>query len=365
MSDALALGSDSSGVPPRFDPTFFPSARSSNAAEKVSLCAGEERRADITVLPASPLAVSGTVDVPAKDRLRTYVMLTAPESGSLRAARIDSDGKFKIPYVSPGDYTIAAVVSGAVQEGISNLPTAGTAITVSDGNVDGIILKPRSGISIRGRVRPTVANANPDFTGLQVALTPTDSQESMRGGLASVKSNGSFIIPHVPPGTYRIVIYADRQTNNRFASYYMKSAALNGADVLTNGVRVSSENSGILDIVIDSHGLTVDGLVSDSSGNPVPNAEVVLRPRGRFKDRSDMEQHGTSDIRGMYKLEGVAPGEYEIVAFTIADNLRAAMLILADQEHPQIKKISITNNATIPVELVEIDDLAMADNCEQ
>jgi Carboxypeptidase regulatory-like domain len=130
--------------------------------------------------------------------------------------------------------------------------------------------------------------------------------------------------------------------------------SLDGRDVADSGFTVSGETS--LDVVISANGATIEGTVVDSKGKPAADVTVVDVPTEEHRNRQDLYQRDTTDGLGHFRLRGLNPGKYTVLAFDDlqADIRQAEFLKFYDSrgEHVQLDEGARTN---IVVKLIATD----------
>lgn len=130
--------------------------------------------------------------------------------------------------------------------------------------------------------------------------------------------------------------------------------SLGGRDVADSGFSVSGDIS--LDVVISANGATIEGTVVDSMGKPAPDVTVVDIPPAEHRNRQDLYQRDTTDKLGHFRLRGLNPGKYTVLAFDDleADIRQPGFLKSYDGrgEHVQLDEGSQTN---IVVKLIATD----------
>ena len=157
-----------------------------------------------------------------------------------------------------------------------------------------------------------------DWTQLNVVLLPADDNDfgvevgGTFGGpaMSGVNKDGSFELKNVTGGSYRLLVGA--QSNN-LRDYITKSVNLDGRDVADSGFNVSAGTS--LDVVMSANGATIEGTVVDSKGKPAAYATVLDVPSGEHRNRQDLYQRDTADELGHFRLRGLNPGKYTVLAF--------------------------------------------------
>src|SRR5262249_47761292 len=76
-----------------------------------------------------------------------------------------------------------------------------------------------------------------------------------------------------------------------------------------------------------NRGTELQGQVRDLSGQPIANASIEI-----FSDKLDWKSQTKSDSKGRYKLNGLLPGRYTIVASYLGFRREERMAILRESE---------------------------------
>jgi hypothetical protein len=74
------------------------------------------------------------------------------------------------------------------------------------------------------------------------------------------------------------------------------------------------KNAGDVNIQLSPRSATAEGVVLDTAGRPVPDAQVVLVPT-TFRNREDRYYSVYADPGGNFRIAGIAPGTYIVFAF--------------------------------------------------
>src|SRR5262249_4684883 len=155
---------------------------------------------------------------------------------------------------------------------------------------------------VRGRFRMD-KERKMDWSQLSIVLTSDDPEEFTVGNVAGalttarVQSDGTFGLPKVPAGQYRLCVTSN---SNNLADYYPKSVNLEGKDVSDSGFSVNGGTYS-LDVLVSADGGTIDGTVVDAKGKPVADATVVAAPNGERRKRFDIFGQDRSDAQGHFK----------------------------------------------------------------
>jgi len=189
-------------------------------------------------------------------------------------------------------------------------------------------------ISLNGHVTfdrdLSAAAANPNPSDLQVRMSrDPDLPAAPMGGPGFNRPplpNGTITLNNIPPGDYRIdmwpfafrkdgTISSARPIPEGYLNAYVKSIRLGNADVLADGLHLWGPTQASLEVVIGLNGAQVEGTTVDNGHEPVANITIVAVPDGSNKARTDLYRTTTSDRRGHFSMEGLAPGDYTFYAW--------------------------------------------------
>jgi hypothetical protein len=133
------------------------------------------------------------------------------------------------------------------------------------------------------------------------------------GGGASGRpaADGTFRLNNVAPGEYRVQVQMP-------ANAYVKSALLNGVDVLDSPLVIAGTAAGNMEVVVSSESGKVEGSLVDERSDPAPAAQVVLVPN-RSRGRADLYKTAVTDSAGRFSFGGVAPGDYKVFSWREID----------------------------------------------
>jgi hypothetical protein len=211
---------------------------------------------------------------------------------------------FEFPTVPPGSYYLYAMVSGEGKRCIGH-----QALEVADTDIDGATLTVTSGVEIKGRLR-LEEKSDSNLGSLEVLLHSRST--IMPFGVNtqdSPKPDGSFLLKNAYDGDYEINV------ENLPENSFVKSARLDGVEVLTAGVSLDTKQApGTLEIVISPNGANVDGAIS-KDGQPFPGATVAIVPAPPHRGEKRLFKSTTTDQNGHFTLRGLAPGDYKVFAW--------------------------------------------------
>ena len=230
-----------------------------------------------------------------------------------------ADGTFEFRDIASGTYAIAVqipennepapVLMGPFSP---SRPTATAVVTISDSDVDGIVLTPTPGVPLPGRVIvegqdiSTVSGVDR----LRVQLTSLDALATgfQNSRVQGLNTDGTFVEENTLPGRYRLSI------TPMPPDLYIKEARFNQIDVLNRPLEFSGTVSAPLEIVLSPRGGQIEGTVTNDQQQPVAGIDVVLIPE-QHRDRIDLHKTAVTDEAGHFTIRGIAPGEYTVYAW--------------------------------------------------
>jgi hypothetical protein len=311
--------------PEGYPVTYFPSTVNIESAKPIDLKAGGSAdNADIVVTRVRTSRVRGTVTHEGKPVSAGQVLLqrqaTAADSSWTRVSEI-TEGQFEMRGVLPGSY-IAWARTGEPEKRLwSRIPVE---IRPAETNTIAIRVSPAPDIS--GKLSfDGATDSTPDFTQLGVylipeALMPVDfTLQRVELGVpartVTPSADGSFTFRGVAPWDYRVVVSVPPNAPNAasLGRVYLKSARHKGSDTANDGLRVTTEFEGSLDLTLalDSGGL--DGRVLNETKESAGSARVVLIPDARH--RLDRYLAVAASATGRFQMPGIPPGKYKIFAW--------------------------------------------------
>src|SRR5262249_36777038 len=106
---------------------------------------------------------------------------------------------------------------------------------------------------------------------------------------ASFQRSDRFTINDVIEGDYHV------QLNDLPKDTYVKSIRSGATDVLNGLLHVDPRSNDRLEIVLGANAATVDGVVVNKNGQPVPKAPVALVPDVAHRERADLYRSALTD----------------------------------------------------------------------
>ncbi len=325
-----------SGWDRRYVPQFFPGGLEPGDSDLFEVKAGQELSGiELRIRRYEGVTVSGRVTGLAGGAVRLSVMLQS-NTGSLHGSYQTSarnDGSFTIPHVPPGAYTLLA------QSGRGYPPRAGEFLAqqrlqVATDDVRGLTLALRE-------VQPIDLAGTVIFEG---GGKPAPVLISVSGGgpivAAHSDENGSFVLKGLLPVRYHLNVFDDRRSAPTFTPI---SAQFGGKEVLHDAFDVYGPQAGPLRITVSFRQIPVSGTVSDSSGEPVAGAAVLLS----FSGQPYRELWASTDEHGAFRSFSPMAGEFHV--FVLRDPSQTDLIrdpeFVAAHEHdfPPVRLIDGPN----------------------
>ncbi len=326
-------------------PLYFPGVADWSAATAIDLKPGVTyTSADFVVSEVRAAQIRGQVrDAAGQPVMGAAGVLAiqgdAPASGD-RYGSVRDDGTLEFKGIAPGAYDLV-VSSGNLPAGVLTTVPAGiggavidrgaavaagaandarlqarTPLRVISADIENLSLTLRPGFRIDGKIvfegLPTA-----DMAGLAVQLVPSSplpyetsstaislqrSRSFSMPGL--VGTDGTFSITGAFPGVYRIAI---RGASKLPPGAHIKSARIEGKDVLSPRFVLETEPRGELEIVIGSNPGTLQATAIDDKKAPAKAATLVLIPDSERSQRYELYLKVVTDGEGKARLENVPP----------------------------------------------------------
>ena len=332
-----------------YSPVYFPGTADAGAATTVTLAASEERDGvDFPLQWVGTAKISGTIaDVEGKPATSVSVNLVAkqpipsiaPFSGR---GTTDARGAFAFPGVTPGEYTIIVRSAGraegpAARAGGPPAPRpilwAQQELTVRGEDVSGLNLGLQRALSVAGRlVFEGAAEPPSDLTKVRLSLGPapsagtTTTTITMGGAPPEITADGTFTLTGATPGRYRLSASVPGPLSTNPASaptptWLVKSVLSGGVETLDSALEISTADVSGIVVTFTDHPTELSGRLTDSNGKPAPEYWVVAFTTDRtfWTPGSRRVRTMKPDAEGKFKIVGLPPGDYYMVALTDLD----------------------------------------------
>jgi protocatechuate 3,4-dioxygenase beta subunit len=290
-------------------PTFYPGVPDAGRAAPVTVNGGDEfSGVDISLQSSRTLTVKGhVINAGCGTALQGMVMLqnASPNSGQMNSGNSASNdqGAFELHNVLPGSYYLTAMLPSEGKQCIGR-----QALEVTDADLDGVMLAVTPGVEIKGHLHQEgPSDSNPGA--LSISLSSKSNTPMFGRPSDSVKADGSFLLKNAFDGEYEVYV------NNLPDNSFLKSARLDGVDVLTAGLTLDTKQApGSLEIVVSSNGASVDGAITKDQ-QPFPGATITLVPDPPHRGERRLFKSTTTDQNGHFTLQGISPGDYKVFAW--------------------------------------------------
>jgi uncharacterized GH25 family protein len=224
-------------------------------------------------------------------------------------ARIYPDGRFEFAGVAPGDYVVQAY------RGRRNSSTEGefgaARVTVTDGDVKGVVVRTSAGSSIHGRItfEPSLGTnlPNPWDVALSPILVDFDLSPQNNFASADIRPNSTFTIEGIN-GPRRLEVITTPP------GWVLKEIRAGGIDVTDQVLPFGTADESLRDVeVIFTDRVTeLIGSVRDDRARPMVAASVIVfsTDRARWYSRSRYVQRARTEADGSFSIAGLPAGHY-------------------------------------------------------
>ncbi|HLQ77413.1 MAG TPA: carboxypeptidase-like regulatory domain-containing protein [Terriglobia bacterium] len=356
--------------------TFYPGVTRLNDAMPITIRGGEDLRGiDIAIrtaplfkisgqvtssipIPLSPTGepVLGTAFLHLADRdLNTPNDSTrANQAGTFVISPLNSTGTFEVAGVAPGSYELLArVADPSVGTGLAAFSWGRALIEISDHDVKDVAIAVTASPALKGTVRATTGTRLPP--NLRIVLTPMGGSSrvalyglvSTRG--TTVAADGSFAVAAIPPGQFRIGALPGLPQD-----LFIADVRQNGVSVFDSGFDIGAKEPNPIEILISGGAGVVEGTVADGPSKIVPGATVVLAPEPRRMENRALVLVATADAMGRFAFHGVAPGDYQLLAWETAPANAYQSVAYLKKYESRAKAIHVNQSATVNAELAVI-----------
>jgi hypothetical protein len=351
----------------RYPATYFPGGISAAGAQPVSVGTGQiAPRVEFRISLVKPARITGLLRPPDRKPLLSGAAILLPRDGSPLEAlppediELTPDGRFVFRNVPPGNYQLRA--RGSVDA--RQVPLFGSfAVTVLPGrDVDGITVPLTPGAVIRGRLewsgRSATLEKSPPVAGLRVRAPFADGTSFGDTLSGTVAPDGSFNLRGVMSGPHFLTV------EGLPAPWSIIGVRVHGRDMLLQPLNVhESEQLHNVRIVLSDEVIELSGLVRARNGQALPDALVLAAPTAVQAWSSVDPRFRTirTDGEGRYRLHGLPPGSYGIVALSGSDELairrpewlaraiaRASPVTLAGTEKRALDLTAVAADALMP-----------------
>jgi protocatechuate 3,4-dioxygenase beta subunit len=295
-------------------PSYYPGVFDSANATPIAVAAGSEVTGiNLTMRKTTTVHVKGVVsNIPAGSRQPVQVLLLPRGRGFPGGPRnfAAAKGTFDIRGVTPGQYSLAAILNEEGQNYSAFLP-----VDVGSLNLENLNLSLSAGVDIPGKIR-IEGDGPQSMATVNVNLLPRDESLVFGGaGSNGTKDDNTFVLKNVGAGVFRVNVFGLPD------GFYVKSIKSGQIEVQVDGLDMTRGAPSLLDILVSPHAGAISGTVQNpNTGRPASGALVVLVPEE--KERRGQQQfyrNTTTDQNGSYVVKNIPPGEYKAFAWEDID----------------------------------------------
>jgi hypothetical protein len=320
-------------------PTFYPGTPTIDFATPTKLdLDASVAGVDLALLPQPTRRVRGTVFTPGGNLARPASVTMSRRSGAIQidAARTSAgaDGTFAFNNVVPGDYVVQAMTTDRTGPS-ANVAVARqfaeAVVTVAGDEPPPLELKLSLGATLMGQVVFEGISSPPAYSGVALTTMPAGLDDVLLGGSSigfTLLSDNTFEYRGIFGRSLLIAQPKD-------PAWYVKSITYRGQDLADTAFDFgSTEIFRDIEVVVSAAGAVVTGRVTDERAAPVRDYTVVLIPTDRSKltIRSRWLKTGRSSQDGAFRVTGLVPGDYWIVAVNRLDGSEVA----GDLQNPDV-----------------------------
>jgi len=329
--------------------TFYPGTTDPGSATSVPLAAGQDlRNLNLRLRKTRAARIRGTSrDLSSTEPVNQVALRLVPLSAyptsplTNEAVAVVQNGSFEFPRVQPGNYAI-----------VSSDPTGHSLgrydLTVGDGDVEGITVNLGPGAAIDCRVR--MESNEPAPQAFQCGLRAMDATRLNPQSKPDAKDSPARITGIVT-GRYWADFRGDPRTS---PDTYVKAIHFGDADVSYKPIDVAGGAQPVLEFLLSKNGGTVSGMVRDQKGEARAAAQVILAPAADNLEVARLVKLSPSDAQKGFRVAGVAPGDYLVLAFESVDvgALRDPLFRKAFAEKGVKVTVEEKSNLTLDVPLI-------------
>jgi hypothetical protein len=300
--------------------TYFPGVTDSASAATVAI-RGMDLSLEIRIARQPAFKISGTVVSPIPMRLGgvsfgssnpealeeqilpTYVEPSSPNEFHFEIAGIPAGSYFLYPRINSGTGDLINKVS----------------FIVVDRDMQDIRITMQPAVDLSGKIILLEGDeAGVRRDSIKVATRVMERLPILGGDMArdivgvTVSQTGEFVLPRLTPDT-RFAVRASGLPPDA----YVSDVRQGGRSVYNEGFIRSNPAEGAIEIHIDARGGTITGSVRDVLNQGARQIVVVAVPDALRRANPLLFKRATTDSNGEFSLRGIAPGEYQLFAWTV------------------------------------------------
>jgi hypothetical protein len=300
-----------------YAPTYYPGVATAAEAARVTAGLGQEvGNIDFQLQLVNMARVSGTVYGADGAPLSGGAVVLMPGDGGAAArvggitGRARADGAFTIDNVPPGQYTLYA----RSRPGRDAPPDyAVMAVSVAGQDLPNLAVALSPGATISGSIVIDTSGASGprDLSGFRVTVPSIDPIPFGGSQPARVAEDGTFAVSGIPAGRHAI------RSPNPPAPWALKAVMVDGRDVADTPIEVrNGQKITQAQLIFTDRVTELSGAVKDERGAAALGFTVIAfsTDPGTWRAQSRTIQAAQPDQTGAFRIRGLPPGTYYLVA---------------------------------------------------
>src|SRR5262252_1594819 len=298
-----------------YAPTYFPGTSNLAEAQRVTIRLGQViSDMNMALLPIRTARITGTA-VDSQGRPLSGGVMAFPKSDSMvmmfgPPAQIKPDGSFNLGGLTPGDYVVQT-------SGPPGSDYASIDLTINGDDVTGVRLVAAPPLTVAGRLIVDAGAAQSVQTSsLRIMITPVQVGTPNFGGSGPSPVNDDLTFEAKGrPGKMRLVLA------NPMPGWAIRTVRYRGVDVTDTLELRAGESIADVEVELTNRLTDISGLVTTATGESVKDYTVVVFPQDR--DKWTVARYlrlSRPDQDGRYKVNGLPPGEYHVIALDYVDS---------------------------------------------
>jgi TonB family protein len=299
--------------------TYYPAALDELSAVPVKVGPGPDAIANIRLLTAPSVKVSGKIVIPGLPAAAALAPLSLTLSSTnpsltrdiLQPQTLTLNDKLEAPFsfrsVLPGSYELVASLRYSEPFDNSVSHSGRLVIEPRDKNIDDAVVTLNPTVEMKGRV--VVRGGNAPLERLRISLRSQDGGPNPL--LGAVAADGALSIARIPRGKFQFAFLGMPP------GFYVSDLRLGPSSIYADGIiNVGTQPPDDVQIVLSAGGGTIEGIVQDSQKKGVLT-DVMLVPERTRRGNPMFYKNVQSDAAGAFRFAGLPAGDYKVFAWEV------------------------------------------------
>jgi hypothetical protein len=326
--------------------TYFPGVATDKEASLVeALPGGVTGDIDFKAIRVATYTVKVEVTGIPESSGSLFIHYTGKEGSGSHSQTVEAKDGTASMLIGPwpaGTYRLTA----SYRFGETELQSRPVDVTVATSDVQGILLPLAPGLELDGTIEIKGGQEPLELVKRTVLLMPSDNPSSVAGSAES-GVDGVFKIASIPPASY--IVMVEPLPKNGF----IQSIELNEKPVKDLKPDLSGVSGvGRLKVGISLNGAHITGKL-DQRGQ-IGQTKIILVSRNEVPNPANF--HVTApEEDGSYRFEGIAPGDYVLLAFRLSSDFRKMQELIQRNKEAAVK-LEVKEGETIVKDLKVISE---------